>query len=156
MFRRLAYVLAFSLVACVPGLSLAASAKPKTQPRTSRIVTMPYRAGCAVTADSPIGAIGHAMDESTCGAVGGGGTVDTAHGERYMSVEATDAAGQPVGVEVFETGQYTDVADYCGNAKSIRVSPNSTYDVYAEVYLGGCTAGPPTAGTIRITLSNQP
>jgi hypothetical protein len=155
MSKRISALLVLVLVAAAPaGVAHAATKKPVKKTRT---VAFAYRGSCAVTITPPGGPVGQGLPEDNCSTVGGGTTITATKTERYVAVSAVDATGQPVGIQVFEQGQYAEVTDACGAASKITVHPQTAYNFYLEPLVSTtCTGVLPTSGNLTVTFSNLP
>jgi hypothetical protein len=88
--------------------------------------------------------------------------VETRATERFFTAEVSDAHGQPLYVDVYEDGDSTPVASFCGETpEPISFHPGAvltfSIDIYINVPPISCPAGRfATNGTTTVTLSNLP
>ena len=154
--RSLAVLLVLALVA---GLAVTTAAAPgalagKKKKRVERVEEKQYLGATGVrgAADSPCVA-------EPLGCV----VFPVKAGEKFVSVEVTDTAGQPVWASVYVYG-YSDGTDahehVCGSSEA-PFALSGVDEVYVVVTQtsGGATnpcAGPATVGTVTATFSNLP
>jgi len=136
-------------------LPIASAAKKKKKKRVERTAEAQY-----VGFSGLRGAVEGACDAPPVGCV----SIPIEKGERWVSVEVADTAGQPVWASVYTYG-YSDPATthehVCGASEEpFAIAPGVTELVVVVTQTtGGATSpciGPATVGTVTATFSNLP
>lgn len=150
----LAVIMSVALVTGVVG-GLADASAGKKKKRVERTAEAQY-----VGFSGFRGAVEGACDSPPLGCV----SLPIEPGEKFVSVEVTDTAGQPVWASVYIYG-YTDASTthehVCGASDgTFALGPGVTEVVVTVTQTtGGATSpctGPATAGTVSATFSNLP
>jgi hypothetical protein len=136
----------------------AEAATKKKVVKHTRTVTLNYRGGCTVEANTPV--VTGAASPGACTAFGGASyTLAARRGEKYLTVKVKDATGRPVPgqfwVKSSKVANDTEIA-FCGALKNFQFpTPNILLDLDA---IGGVTSCPglATSGTITLVFSNLP
>lgn len=144
--RSVTYLsLAAALAAAVPAMAAPA----KTKPAPPRVVTITYSQPCSV---SPAPTNGNGSF-SACPDTQ---QFSTVKGEKFASIQVTDASGRPAAVafNVATSGVSDQLPTLvCGSATKLPISGGETYVANPTFNVGdtGCPT-PPTSGTIKITI----
>lgn len=147
--RQLIAVLAACfLLAAMPAV---AQGKNKKKPkRTERTVTLDYDGTQHLGWVTPAGQGGHRAFAEYA--------IQPNKGERYLSLQTSDATGLPTFLTVSYFGAWGSFAEVCGSTdEAIRIAPRMA--IYLWIWHGTCSDGTPapgTTGTITATLSNLP
>jgi hypothetical protein len=148
-------LLAVVLIAGLTGYLPAAEAAKKKKKRVERTAEAQY-----VGFSGFRGAVEGACDAPPVGCV----ILPVEKGERFVSVEVADSAGQPVWASVYTYG-YSDPSTthehVCGaSEEALAIAPGVTELVVVLTQTtGGATSpcvGPATVGTVAATFSNLP
>jgi hypothetical protein len=143
-------VLATVVAAAAPA---AAGTKKPAKPAPPRVITISYAQPCNVS-PAPTGGNGsfQACPEYQ--------TFATLKGEKFASIEVTDASGQP-GAAVLDIQSTEAVSSdlptlICGKATGLEISGGDSYAVHPSFNVGDANCPTPaTSGTIKITLTRK-
>jgi hypothetical protein len=145
MKRSLALVAAVAVVAT----PVVAQAAPKAPKKTTRTVSVDYSG----FSSAAVNGAGSFYSDASCGTTQCA-DFDTVKGEKLVKVEATDASGRPVGLQVWVDGGYNPGVTYHCGSTTVKVSPKSGHVVSVRPTLLESCAGVPTEGTIKATITN--
>jgi hypothetical protein len=139
--KRTALLATVALVAVSPAVAHAAPAK-------SRTVTATYTgfSGASTPAAS--------FNLNCSGGVGDCFDFATNKGESKVVLTVADSTGTPVGIQVFQGGDFQSVETFCGTV-TLDLSPKSANQISVRPVATPDCAALPTSGTIKAVISRK-